>query len=239
MKQRFVHLTPRLSAALDLLYGYDTVADIGCDHGRLTAALLQNRICKRVIASDISESSLEKARWLIDRIGLNDFISFRVGDGCEVLKPNECDAIVLLGMGGTLMCRILDACSIPLMGAKAVVLQPMRAQDDIRRYLYEHRYHISEDQVVRDHGRLYQVLKAVPGEQPDSLPDGFPPDFYDVGYRAFDHRAYLLGELCKQQLNNHIKMLKTAAGTEGEIVLNGKIKALKQILHEMNEEDVL
>ncbi len=238
MNQRFVHLTPRLSAALEMLYGYDTVADIGCDHGRLTAALLQNRICKRVIAADISKSSLQKARWLIDRIGLNDFVSFRVGDGCEVLKPNECDAIVLLGMGGTLMCRILDACSIPLMGANTVVLQPMRAQDDIRRYLYEHRYHITEDQVIRDHGRLYQVFKAVPGEQPDRLPEGFPKEFFDVGYRAFDHRAYLLGELCRQQLNNHIRMLNTAKGTEGETVLNEKIKALKQILQEMNEGDI-
>ena len=72
MSDRFVHITPRLHAALEMLTGSDTVADIGCDHGRLTAALLQKQICKMVIASDISEPSLEKARRLIEVIGFKD-----------------------------------------------------------------------------------------------------------------------------------------------------------------------
>ena len=70
MRKQFVNLTPRMSAALEMLYGYKTVADIGCDHGRLTAALLQNRYCEYVIASDISEPSLEKAKALIDRLSI-------------------------------------------------------------------------------------------------------------------------------------------------------------------------
>ena len=37
----YVHLRPRLSRALDMLRGSQTVADIGSDHGRLAVALLQ------------------------------------------------------------------------------------------------------------------------------------------------------------------------------------------------------
>ena len=213
-----------------MLRGYDTVADVGCDHGRLTAALLQRGICKNVIASDISESSLDKARKLISHIGLSDRVSFRAGDGCAVLNPGECDAIALLGMGGTLMTRILEACTIPLMGAKALVLQPMRAQDDIRRYLYENGYRIVCDRVIRDHGRLYQVFKAVPGNAPEVIPEGFPKDFFDVGYRSFTDRDELLPALCHQQLACHKTMLRTAAGTSGEAVIRNKIDALQQIL---------
>ncbi len=230
MKERFVHITPRLSAALSMLNGYETVADVGCDHGRLTAALLQSGCCRRVIASDISEPSLEKAKWLIGRVGLSDRVSFRAGDGLQVLAPNECDAIAILGMGGTLMCRILDACRLKLMGAKAIVLQPMRAQDDIRRYLYENEYRIIEDCVVSDHGRLYQVFKAEPGTGREPLPDGFPKDFFDVGYKAFSVRDPLLLPLCELQLSSHETMLQSAFGTEGEERLKKKVDALHQIM---------
>lgn len=73
---RYVHLTPRIEAALALIGKADTVADIGCDHGRLTAALLQRGVCSRVVASDVSARSLQKAKDLIGHIGLNDRVSF-------------------------------------------------------------------------------------------------------------------------------------------------------------------
>ena len=52
MRERRVGITPRLSAALDMLNGCQTAADVGCDHGKLTAALLQRGCCKNVIATD-------------------------------------------------------------------------------------------------------------------------------------------------------------------------------------------
>ena len=234
MKMRSVNLTPRLNAALEMLAGFDTVADIGCDHGRLTAALLQRHVCKRVIASDVSCPSLDKARSLIDHIGLSNRVSFREGDGCSVLSPGECDALALLGMGGKLMMRILEACSVPLAGAKAIVLQPMRAQEDIRRYLHQNGFRIVCDRIILDHGRLYQVLKAVPDSSQERLPDGFPVDFYDVGYRTFADRDELLPALCMQQLAAHKKMLCTAIGTGGEAIILHKIRSLEQILNKTN-----
>lgn len=237
MNRRFVHITPRLQAALDMLNGHSVVADIGCDHGRLTAALLQQRVCDRVIASDISEPSLEKARQLISYIGLADRVSFRVGDGCAVMDPGECDAVALLGMGGTLMTRILTDCPVTLMGAEAVVLQPMRAQDDIRTYLHRHCFRIVDDRVVLDHGRYYQICKAVPSDAIEELPDGFPEGFYDVGYRAFALRDTLLPDLCRQQMRFHEIMLRSAAGTDGEAVLQKKIEALRQILAVYDKEN--
>ena len=236
MRDRYVHVTPRLEAALDLLSGYDSVADVGCDHGRLTAALLQRNACRRVIATDISEPSLEKAKNLIDRIGKSDAVSFRAGDGLRVLEPNECDAIAILGMGGTLMNRILDACAIPLAGAKAIVLQPMRAQSDIRAYLYQNQYRILADRIVYDHGRYYQIFKAEPGDSPDPIPDGFPESFFDVGYRSFSDRDPLLQKLCEQQLFTHEKRLRAAAGSDGERILAEKIRALRMILDALKED---
>ena len=53
----YVHLRPRLSRALDMLRGSQTVADIGSDHGRLAVALLQQGAAERVIACDIRAPS--------------------------------------------------------------------------------------------------------------------------------------------------------------------------------------
>ncbi len=239
MNLRYVHLSPRLEAALDLLKGSSVVADIGCDHGRLTAALLQQKICTQVIASDISEESLQKARNLIGYIGLSEFVSFRAGNGLTVFHAGECDAIAILGMGGTLMARILDAAKTPLNGANSIVLQPMRAQSDIRSYLHQNGYRITDDRIVREGARLYQILCAVPDQVLQALPDGWPEAFYDVGFVSFQKKESLLPELVDSQLKQHIARMKTAGGTQGEAALRKKIEALLQIRSMLGREDAI
>ena len=229
MKPRYVHLSPRLEAALELLKDSHTVADIGCDHGRLTAVLLQRQVCARVIASDISGKSLQKARDLIGYIGLSEFVSFRAGDGLSVFREGECDAIAILGMGGTLMARILDAAEAPLNGANSIVLQPMRAQSDIRSYLHQNCYRITDDRIVREGMRLYQILRAVPDHAVQPIPKDWPESFYEVGFVSYEKKDPLLTELIDAQLKQHTSRLKTAKGTPGEITLRKKIEALLQI----------
>ena len=229
MKPRYVHLSPRLEAALELLKDSHTVADIGCDHGRLTAVLLQRQVCARVIASDISGKSLQKARDLIGYIGLSEFVSFRAGDGLSVFREGECDAIAILGMGGTLMARILDAAEAPLNGANSIVLQPMRAQSDIRSYLHQNCYRITDDRIVREGMRLYQILRAVPDHTVQPIPKDWPESFYEVGFVSYEKKDPLLTELIDAQLKQHTSRLKTAKGTPGEITLRKKIEALLQI----------
>ena len=55
--KRSVSLHPRLEAAAALLGKTSVLADIGCDHGRFSAAILQRGIAEKVIASDISQKS--------------------------------------------------------------------------------------------------------------------------------------------------------------------------------------
>ncbi len=226
MRERFVHLTPRLSAALDMLRGYETVADVGCDHGRLTAALLQQCICKHIIASDISEDSLQKAVQLIGHIGLRDRVTFRVGDGLSVLQPGEVNAIAMLGIGGTLMARILDAAPKELLQRTALVLQPMRAQEDIRSYLYLRGYYIEDDRLIAEGKRIYQVFRAVPKDTIQALPAGWPEDFFELGYVSLVCDDPMFSEAVKRQKDAIARRLHEAAGTEGADKLLKKAAAL-------------
>lgn len=227
--RRYVHLTPRTQAALELLGTGRVAADVGCDHGRLTAALLQQDRFERVVASDVSADSLEKARALLGYIGVADRVSLRVGDGLSVLSPGECDAIAMLGMGGTLMARILDAAPVPLMGAQSIVLQPMRAQSDIRAYLHRNRYRITEERIVRERDRLYELLRAVPDASVQQFPEGWPEGFYDVGFVAWEQSDPLLDELLDRQEKRLLSQCTEARGTAGEAILLQKLAAIEAI----------
>lgn len=158
-----VHLRPRLLAAASFLAASHTVADIGCDHGRLSAALVQRGLAKHVLASDISEDSLQKAKDLACRCGFSsEQLSFFVSDGLSHLVSGEADALVFAGMGGELIARLLEEGKEIAHSAKRIVMQPMGGTKELRKYLYENGYTIKDEAMVLDAGRYYQILLASP-----------------------------------------------------------------------------
>lgn len=204
-----IHPRERLDCAIELLSGARVVADVGCDHGRLSCALIQRNVAQRCIATDISELSLSKAVRLIRQIGLGDRIETRLGDGLSPLSTGDADAIAILGMGGTLMTQILNI-SPPLMGASRCILQPMRAAEDIRRWLYERNYPVLDDRVVLDSGRYYQIFSVgQPREERQPLPPGWPEDCFILGYNAFSRREAGMKPLAERMLATTRRKLNT------------------------------
>ncbi|MFR2495723.1 MAG: tRNA (adenine(22)-N(1))-methyltransferase TrmK [Christensenellales bacterium] len=97
-------LDERLSAAAELarevLTGMErpVAADIGCDHGFLTAKLLETMPNLTMLASDVSAPSLEKARRLLAARGLSGRATLAVADGLSAID-RLVDAVMILGMG--------------------------------------------------------------------------------------------------------------------------------------------
>lgn len=160
-------LDPRLSMIARMVGPCECCADIGCDHGRLGAFLLQTDRCRRVELTDISEPSLNKARALVDNLGLSDRVRFSVGDGLRALKESP-DAIVVAGMGGATIARILQEGRDRLVGAR-LVLQPNVAAAQLREALCKLDYAITDERVVRDGRRCYVIMRAEPGKADYSL----------------------------------------------------------------------
>jgi len=205
-----IHPRARLECALEMLDGAKLVADVGCDHGRLACALVQRGVASRCIATDVSGPSLKKAERLIRHLELEDRVETRLGDGLEPIAEGETDALAILGMGGTLMARILGAANTPLNGAERCVLQPMRAAEDIRSWLYERNYPVLDDRVVREAGRYYQVFSVAPPQSTrQTLPDGWPEECFLLGYKAFENRDPLLKPLVIRMLSSVTRRLKT------------------------------
>jgi len=242
-RKRHIHLRPRLTAAADLLAEHlpeqACVADIGCDHGRLSCGLMQMHPTWRCIAADVSAPSLEKARQLAEFTGLSDRVEFRLGNGLSVLGANEADAVVLCGMGGELMVELLEHAPFSLGTLRLAVFQPMRGVEELRAWLYENRWHILSDRVVRDAGRLYQVFSARPpqeGEFRQPWTEDFPKHCFSLGYKAFEQRDLLFSDLAEQQLFLVEKRLKTAKGTDGEKKLLAHWQDLQQITRRCKTE---
>ena len=157
-----IALDPRLSMIADLVGECACCADIGCDHGRLGAFLLQSGRCQRVMLADISAPSLMKARLLIDRLGLGGRAEFCVGDGARALT-GPVNAAVIAGMGGETISKIIAA-GRDMLGDARLVLQPNVAVPQLRSTLSAQGYAITEERVVRDGGRCYVVIQAEPGK---------------------------------------------------------------------------
>lgn len=158
-----ISLDPRLSMIAEMVGTCACCADIGSDHGRLGAFLLQSRRCERAVLTDMSAPSLEKARRLIALLGLEDRTDFRVCDGARGLDM-PVDAAVIAGMGGETIAEILEGAEGRLDGAR-LILQPNVAAPHLRESLVQGGWRISDERLVRDGRRIYLILEARRGEQ--------------------------------------------------------------------------
>ena len=57
-----VVLSQRLQALADMVSDGNSVADVGCDHGFLSIYLVQNGISPHVLAMDVRQGPLQRAR---------------------------------------------------------------------------------------------------------------------------------------------------------------------------------
>lgn len=151
-----------------------TVADIGCDHGLLIAALLEDGRCDYGIASDINEKPLEKARAELARRGLTASSECRLGNGLSGIAPIGVDAVVIAGMGGELIASIIDHWDYTDNPSVEYLLQPMTRPMLLRRWLYHHEFTLMEERCCTAAGKLYSVMRAqytgkMTPETPESL----------------------------------------------------------------------
>ena len=137
----------------------DVLADVGCDHGNLAAACLKTGKAKRVILTDISAPSLEKAKTLLsDEIEQGLATAVRCDGLCGVTeKP---DVVVIAGMGGMEMIHILRSAPFAL---ENLVLSPHKNAPELRAYLVQNGYRILRDYTITDGGKYYDVIVVCSG----------------------------------------------------------------------------
>ena len=151
-------LDARLAAAYAFVRAGRVAADIGCDHGKLSAALAGSGRCPLVLACDLRPGPLEKARVTCAPYG--DKVQFRLGSGLAVLAPGEAEDIIIAGMGAETIIEILEAVPWVFDARYNLVLVPATKHSVLRRWLARRGFALAGETLCQAAGRWYAVMNA-------------------------------------------------------------------------------
>ncbi len=160
MKREIV-LSERMQMVANMVSKGNILADIGCDHGFVSIYLVKNNICPRVIAMDVNEGPLLRAKEHIKEHDLASYIDVRLSDGMEKLQPEEADSILIAGMGGRLVIKILTECMDKAKALREIILQPQSELHLVRQFLTDNGFHILQEDMVKDNGKFYPAMRVV------------------------------------------------------------------------------
>jgi tRNA (adenine22-N1)-methyltransferase len=176
------------------------LADVGTDHGYVPIYLYERNVIPRAIAMDVNKGPLERATLHIAESGMKEAIETRLSDGLAALKPGEADSVVIAGMGGPLIIRILSAYPEVTASLKELILQPQSEIPEVRMWLYEQGYEIVEEHMVFEDGKYYPMFKAVKNSQAEKLTDlEYKYGKLSVLEEKSVLKAYLVREIANKQ----------------------------------------
>lgn len=204
-------LSPRLQAIADFVPQNSVVADIGTDHGYIPRYLIEENISKMVIATDVSQGSLDKTIKYINESIFDNVITARLGDGLDVIKPFEVDTVVIAGMGGLLIRDILSKNRKVTNSINNFILQPMVASKELREYLLKNGYTIVDEELVNEEDKYYEIIFAKAGKELIEK-----EIYFQISKRLIDKKHPLLKEL-----------------------INTRIESTKNILRELSDKDTI
>jgi len=138
-------------------------ADIGCDHGYLTAHLLEQCAQLRAVASDVSAPSLEKAKTLLSARKLTDRATLAVADGLAAIDKRV-DAIVIAGMGTQTILKIVRE-GKERIGGTALIVQSNVDLPALRIGLAALGFAVHEEKYTEAAGRYYVTMLARSAEE--------------------------------------------------------------------------
>lgn len=152
-------ISKRLCTVASYVRDGAVVADIGTDHAYLPIYLIQGGRAVRAVASDINEGPIMHAKENISKYSLEDKITARVSPGLNGIESYLPTDIVIAGMGGELIAKILDDSAYVRKSGVRLILQPMTCARELREYLQKGFLTIDENLVYEDN-KVYQVICA-------------------------------------------------------------------------------
>lgn len=163
-------LSARLAAAAEMVRKGGVICDVGTDHALLPCRLWLDGE-RKLIAADINEGPLLSARQTISHyIGDENAVRLVLSDGLD--KIDYADDVIIAGMGGELIARIILGCRF-LCKDTHFILQPMTKAEVLRRELYKNGFYIEKELAVKDAGRLYVVMSVYYDGQSRETDDTF------------------------------------------------------------------
>ena len=222
MKQ--VQLSNRLLAAAGMVTKGNIVADIGCDHAYTSIYLCQAGIAPRIIAMDVNKGPLVGAKAHVEEAGLTEQITIRLSDGLQKLLPGEADTVLLCGMGGLLMIKILSDYPEVTASMKELILQPQSEVGEVRKFLHKQGYEITREHMLKEDGKFYVMMRAVKCDRPQHYEKECE---YLYGKLLLEEKNEVLSEYLDREHRLRSDVLSALKGQETENA-NARRESLRQ-----------
>lgn len=156
----------RIQKLIDQMPSLPRVIDVGTDHGYVALGLAWRSDIDRVLATDLRPQALAKLEGTLVQLrrgnarerAVADKIQTAVADGLKDLPWKDCEGIVISGMGGSLMTRILREGLERLPSVRVLVLSPQKNVEEFRHTLVELGGRI-EEELVEEEGKFYDIFR--------------------------------------------------------------------------------
>ena len=191
------------------------IADIGSDHGFLPYYLLQENIIQKAFASDNKMgpyNNLKKTFSSFDQ----SRIELSLSNGIEKI-PEYVNTIIITGMGGELIVKILLEGKDKLKNIDNIILSPHSHIEKVREFMMNKGYALVDEGIVFDE-KFYFVLK------------------YQHGQQVLTKKELLFGPLLiKRKTEEYLNYLKELQKENENILANSLLTKEKRIhLNEVN-----
>ena len=193
-------------------------ADVACDHGYCAEYILKNNLCERTVISDISASSLKKAETL-----LSEYIESGKCSSvcCDGLKEVAADEVLIAGIGGEEIVKILKEGYIP----ETFIFQPMKNAEILRSYLIKSGCKIEKDDIFTDGKKFYFIIKG----KKEGGTNNYTKAQLEYGRDSLNNpvlKEYLKAEIAKRQ-----EYLKSKMTDENRARLEEKISFMQGVIN--------
>ena len=181
---------------------YDTVCDIGTDHGYLLIYLANEKSLKHGAACDVNSGPLGCASRNVEAAKMSAVIETRLGYGLSPVLQGEFECCVVAGMGGMLILEILSADLLKAKSFEQLVLSPHRECDSVRRFLHASGMRITDEHLIFDAGKWYNIIDCRVGNEAAYNEAG-----YLFGQRLIKRQDILLKEFLEREIEKTQKLL--------------------------------
>lgn len=160
-----------------------SLVDVGCDHGYIAKMLLDSNTIVKVIESDISEKSLEKAKLLLSGEKYMAKVKFIVSDGLLGIDTSTYDTLLIAGIGEETIISILNESIDKVRSFKHIILQAMGEGSNIRKYFMESDFFIEKERLFIEKDKYYRLFE-IKNKKTNVTDYKFPvnSDINDISY---------------------------------------------------------
>lgn len=216
-------LSNRLLSIALLASKYKTIADVGCDHGKLDL-FLAKQYNINTIASDISKNSIENLKKIVDEQHFNNKIKVVLSDGISHLKE-KVDAIVISGMGTRTMIEIFEHDKEIFLDTSSYILSSQHDLVLLRKYMCKNGFLIKDEVMVHENNKYYSIILF---EKGDSCYTNLE---FRYGPMFLKKREAIFLKFLNQQLQKKEEILKNISSySKDAYLLKKEIKELKKLL---------